>query len=228
MKPLVVIPARGGSKGIPRKNICPLNGKPLIFHTIDAARGIVCDENICVTTDDDEIIELVEQYGLKVPFKRPANLATDEVGSYEVIVHAINFYENKGKYFDIVILLQPTSPFRNSEHVKEALLLFTKDIDMVVSVKETKANPYFNLVEEDENSYLIKSKKGNFIRRQDCPKVWQYNGAIYIINVDSLKRQPINTFEKIKKYKMNEIQSIDIDTPLDLAISEYIIKYSGS
>ena len=93
MKYLVVIPARGGSKGIPRKNIKPLAGKPLIYYTIDTARAIVPDEDICVSTDDDGIIQIVENYGLKVYFKRPDELATDTAGTYEVLLHALDFYE---------------------------------------------------------------------------------------------------------------------------------------
>ena len=96
MRFLIVIPARGGSKGIPRKNIKPFDGKPLINYTIDCARAIAKDEDICVSTDDDEIIQVVENYGLKVPFKRPAELATDTAGTYEVLLHALDFYESKG------------------------------------------------------------------------------------------------------------------------------------
>ena len=144
MKALVIIPARGGSKGIPHKNIKPLNGKPLIHYTIDVARGIASDEDICVSTDDADIIKCVEEYGLKVPFVRPAELATDTAGTYEVLIHALDFYEKQGKTYDVVLLLQNTSPFRTVQHVKEALELYRPDIDMVVSVNETKTNPYYN------------------------------------------------------------------------------------
>ena len=92
---LFIIPARGGSKGLPRKNILPINGKPMICYTIDAARGVTSDENICVSTDDLEIKQVVEGYGLKVPFIRPAELATDTAGSREVLLHAIDFYQNQ-------------------------------------------------------------------------------------------------------------------------------------
>ena len=134
MNSLVIIPARGGSKGIPHKNIKLLAGKPLIEYTIDVARAIVPDENICVSTDDQKIIKVVENYGLKVPFVRPEELATDKAGTYEVLLHALKFYEDQGKHFDNVILLQNTSPFRNAEHVREALKLYSPEIDMVVSV----------------------------------------------------------------------------------------------
>lgn len=121
MNPLYIIPARGGSKGIPHKNIKELNGKPLICYSIDVARELTTDENICVTTDDDNIIKVVENYGLKVPFKRPEELASDQAGTYEVIMHAINHYAAKGIYYDTIILLQPTSPFRKADDVKKCI-----------------------------------------------------------------------------------------------------------
>ena len=109
-KVLVIIPARGGSKGIPYKNIKELGDKPLICYSIDVARQLTSDENICVTTDDDAIIKVVEDYGLKVPFKRPDYLATDTCGSNEVLQHAYQFYIDKGMQYDLIVLLQPTSP----------------------------------------------------------------------------------------------------------------------
>lgn len=224
MNILVIIPARGGSKGIPRKNIKPLNGKPLIYYTIDAARSIVDDTHICVSTDDDQIIGTVENYGLKVPFKRPDYLATDTASTYDVLLHALHFYEEKGEHFDAILLLQTTSPFRTDKHIKEALKLYSKDIDMVVSVKETDSNPYYVCFEEDNNGMLQISKgNGHYTRRQDCPPVYEYNGAIYIINPDSLKEKPLNKFTKRKKYVMDREHSLDLDTMLDWHIAEYII-----
>lgn len=223
MKPLIVIPARGGSKGVPRKNIKVLGDKPLIQYTIDAAKGVFDDEFICVSTDDFEIKSVVEQLGLKVPFLRPNELASDTAGTYEVLLHAISYYESKGYFPDTLILLQPTSPFRTSAHIKEALKLYHESIDMVVSVKETKANPYYILFEEDSNGYLKKTKEANFTRRQDCPKVWEYNGAIYIINVKALKASAISQFTKVCKFEMDETSSHDIDTLLDWRIAEIII-----
>ena len=224
MKPLIVIPARGGSKGVPRKNIKVLGDKPLIQYTIDAAKGVFDDEFICVSTDDFEIKSVVEQLGLKVPFLRPNELASDTAGTYEVLLHAISYYESKGYFPDTLILLQPTSPFRTSAHIKEALKFYHESIDMVVSVKETKANPYYILFEEDRNGYLKKTKEANFTRRQDCPKVWEYNGAIYIINVKALKEKTISQFTKVCKFEMDETSSHDIDTLLDWKIAEIILQ----
>lgn len=224
MNILVVIPARGGSKGIPGKNIKPLNGKPLIYYTIDAARSIVDDSHICVSTDDKHIFDAVEHYGLKIPFKRPDYLATDTASTYDVLLHALHFYEEQGEKFDAIILLQATSPFRTGQHIKEALSLYSKDIDMVVSVKETDANPYYVCFEEDSNGMLQISKgDGHYTRRQDCPPVYEYNGAIYIINPDSLKEKPLNKFTKRKKYIMDRDHSLDLDTKLDWKVAELII-----
>lgn len=225
MEILVIIPARGGSKGIPHKNIKLLNGKPLIYYTIDTARAITGDENICVSTDDDEIIEVVENYGLKVPFKRPEELATDTAGTYEVLLHAIEYYESLGKHYDVILLLQNTSPFRKVEQVKEALSLYNKDVDMVVSVKECTANPYYCVFEEDEDGFLHVCKgEGNIFRRQDAPKVYEYNGAIYIMNPEVLKTTHMHKMQKRVKYVMDDISSFDLDTMADWNMAEMISK----
>lgn len=223
MNILVIIPARGGSKGIPHKNIKPLAGKPLIYYTIDTARQIVSDNDICVSTDDAEIIKYVEEYGLKVPFIRPAELATDTAGTYEVLLHALKFYEQQGIVYDVVVLLQNTSPFRTAEQVREALALYRSDLDMVVSVKECSANPYYCVFEEDGKGYLhICKGDGCITRRQDAPKVYEYNGAIYVINPRSLKEKPLNKFTRRIKYVMDERSSLDLDTMDDWYFAEMI------
>ena len=223
---LIIIPARGGSKGIPRKNIKPLNGKPLIYYAIDAARAITTDENICVSTDDLEIKSVVENYGLRVPFLRPDELSTDTAGTYEVLLHALDYYEKQGKHYDIVLLLQTTSPFRTAEQVKEALELFNQsDADMVVSVKECPANPYYNVFEEDEAGYLHVCKgDGNIFRRQDAPKVYEYNGAIYIMNAGELKRTHMHKMQHRIKYVMDAKSSFDLDTMQDWQMAEMMLK----
>lgn len=225
MKVLVIIPARGGSKGIPHKNIKPLNCKPLIHYTIDVARGIVKDEDICVSTDDADIIKCVEDYGLKVPFVRPAELATDTAGTYEVLLHALDFYEKQGKEYDVVLLLQNTSPFRSVQHVKEALELYRSDIDMVVSVNETKTNPYYNCFEDDTEGFLKKTLDSTmFVRRQDAPKTYEYNGAIYVINPVQLKKMSLGKFTRRIKYVMDDIHSVDLDNMMDWKYAEFIMK----
>jgi CMP-N,N'-diacetyllegionaminic acid synthase len=226
MKPLIIIPARGGSKGVPRKNIKLLNSIPLIHYTIKAAQQLFDNTLISVSTDDEEIKKVAEQTNLVVPFLRPKELASDNSGTYEVLLHAIDFYKKNGYEADTIILLQPTSPFRTSSHIEEALKLYSNEIDMVVSVKETKSNPYYILFEENESGFLIKSKEATFTRRQDCPKVWEYNGAIYIINIASLKKNTIGEFKKVIKYEMDEFSSHDIDTLFDWDMAELIIKYN--
>lgn len=224
MKYLVVIPARGGSKGIPHKNIKPLCGKPLIYYSIDVARQFTSDENICVTTDDIEIISVVEKYGLKVPFVRPAELATDTCGSSEVLQHAYKFFADKGIHYDAIVLLQPTSPFRKVEFLKEAVALYDNSIDMVTSVKPAACNPYYDGFEEHPDGLLYISKgEGSIARRQDAPNVWQQNGSVYVINPISLMKKGLGGFTKIRKYAMDEIHSIDIDNPFDWKVAELVI-----
>ncbi len=226
MKILYVIPARGGSKGIPQKNIKPLNGKPLIYYSIDVARLLTTDDHICVSSDDDEIIKVVEDYGLKVPFKRPAYLATDTATTNDVLLHAINFYESNGIYYDVLVLLQPTSPLRKASHVEQAVSLYNDSLDMVVSVKESHAASV--ICKENENGYLEFCFNKSGTRRQDLSIYYEYNGAIYIINIERLKEKSLSGFTKIKKYVMDELSSVDIDIPLDWIIVESILKNQDS
>lgn len=225
MKKLFLIPARGGSKGIPHKNIKPLNGKPLIYYAIDIARQFTDDKNICVSTDGDDIIKVVEEYGLKVPFKRPDTLASDSSGSYEVIMHALDFYKNNGTTYDTVVLLQPTSPFRRFVDVRNCIDVYNSEYDMVVSVKNASSNPYYDCFEKNEKGYLHISKgDGNIQRRQDAPGVYEYNGAVYVINVNSLYQLPMNEFKKVGMFVMDEIHSLDLDTIIDWKFAELLIK----
>lgn len=224
MKTLFLIPARGGSKGIPHKNIKPFNGKPLICYAIDAARKMTIDDNICVSTEDDEIISVVENYGLNVPFKRPLELATDKSGTYEVILHALDFYKEKGVDYDAVVLLQPTSPFRTVDDIKNCIDKYSLHYDMVVSVKEASSNPYYDCFECDKDGFLIPSKgDGSIQRRQDAPKVYEYNGAVYVMNVKSLRKTNYSYFKHIGFCVMDEKNSIDLDTLFDWKIAEIII-----
>jgi N-acylneuraminate cytidylyltransferase len=228
-QPLIVIPGRSGSKGIPKKNIKILGDKPLIMHTVQAARNVFEDNSIIVSTDDMQIKNFVEKRGLAVPFLRPTDLASDTAGIYGVLLHALDFTRKHRFDPDIVVLLQPTSPFRTEKHIMEAMEIYSveEDIDMVVSVAVTKANPYYVLFEDNDEGFLEHSKKGSFARRQDCPKVWQYTGAIYVINVTSLERSDLSRFKKVKKYVMDEESSHDLDTPLDWMLAEAILKKRG-
>ena len=225
MKTLYVIPARGGSKGIPHKNIRPLAGKPLIGYSVDVARQLADDADICVTTDDPAIAAVVEAMGLKVPFLRPAELATDKSGTYEVLLHALDFYEQRGIHYDCLVLLQPTSPLRTADDVRRAMALYSDDIDMVVTVKEAASNPYYNCYETDADGYLTISKgDGSFTRRQDAPKVWEYNGAVYVINTASLCRCPLGQFRRRRMSEMDAARSVDLDTELDWLVAEKMME----
>lgn len=227
MKTLFVIPARGGSKGLPGKNIKVLGGKPLIHYAIELAREFSGDEHICVSTDSEEIRQVVQGIGLKVPFVRPSELATDSANSRDVVLHALQFYQRVNSInYDCITLLQPTSPFRSANDLKTMLGAFRNTLDMVVSVKETHDNPYFSLFEENADGFLHLSKPGKFTRRQDAPKVFAYNGAIYIINRQSIQERTFSDFSKIRKHVMPEINSIDIDTQFDWWVAEMIIEKS--
>jgi CMP-N,N'-diacetyllegionaminic acid synthase len=226
MKTLFIITARGGSKGLPGKNIKPLNGKPLIIHSLAYARLFAADADICISTDSDDIAAVAVDYDYQMPFMRPAHLATDTAGSYEVLLHALQHYEALNGTYERVVLLQPTSPFRKQIFFEEAVALFHARLDMVVSVKESKANPYFNLFEQDGGSgYLQASKKAAGItRRQDAPPVYEYNGSLYIINRQCFNRYTsFAQFEKVIKYVMPAEYSCDIDTGADWMMAEYLL-----
>jgi N-acylneuraminate cytidylyltransferase len=206
------------------KNILQVNGKPLINYTLDAARAVTDDAHICVSTDDCTIRALVEAQGLPVPFLRPAYLATDTAGSQDVMLHALDYFQDVlHRPYDRVCLLQPTSPLRTAKHIYEALALWEDSLDMVVSVTKSPLNPYFNLFEETSNGWLALSKTGHYLRRQDAPTVWAYNGAIYLINQASLKATHMAAFKCIKKYVMDEESSQDVDTWLDLECVKAIL-----
>lgn len=222
MKTLYLIPARGGSKGIPHKNIKLLNGKPLIQYSIEIARELAPDEDICVSTDDQDIKNVAEKCGLKVPFLRPDYLASDTASSNDVIIHALDYYEKQGKNYDTVVLLQPTSPLRTVQDVKNCLELYSSDLDMVTTVKESCVSAV--LCKENSEGYLEKVIGKATGRRQDAEKLYEYNGAVYVINATSVKEKGLGRFTKIKKCVMSEENSVDIDTMLDWKIAESILK----
>lgn len=219
--PLIIIPARGGSKGIPRKNIKPLAGKPLIHYSIEVAREIAPDANIILSTDDDEIRSVAEQTGLTLPYRRPDSLGGDTVGSREVMLDAMDYADSAGIEYNCILLLQPTSPLRTVEDIRGALELYTPEVDMVVSVCEAACNPYYDCFETQPDGTLHVSKGDGLItRRQDAPKAWQYNGAIYVINPASLRAMPLGAFPRRIPFEMPRSRSVDLDTPLDWTIAE--------
>lgn len=218
MKPLYIIPARGGSKGIPHKNIKELGGKPLIAYAIDVARAAcgVYGGYILLSTDDAEIADVARRCGLRVEYMRPAALGADTTGSQEVIIDAMDWAEGQGIDYDCVVLLQPTSPFRLAADVTGAMEMYTGAEDMVVSVCPSEANPYYNLFETDSEGNLhICMGDGLYTRRQDAPQVLEYNGAVYVINPKSLRAMPMGAFPVCKPYVMPAERSLDLDTPDD-------------
>ncbi len=221
---LFLIPARGGSKGIPGKNTKLLNGKPLIAYAIDAARTFVPDTQICVSSDSPEIIKSVRDMDIEVPFVRPAELSDDKAGMQGVMIHALNHYARQGIYYNKIVLLQPTSPFRLPRHIKEAYQLYEENLEMVVSVKEAESNPYYVHFKENKSGFLEKLLPGSFNSRQVVPKVYEYNGAIYIINATAIREKPRAHFKLVKKYVMDGLYSVDIDTPIDWAFCDFLLQ----
>jgi len=218
---LVIIPARGGSKRLPGKNIKKLCGKPLIEYSIDVARAITSDENICVSTDDIHIIDVVEKYGLKVPFVRPDTLASDTATTSDVLLHAVDFYEKQGRHFNKLLLLQPTSPLRKIEEVLEAISLYSEDIDMVVSVRESSVA---SVLCNENNDGFLDSYCNRSPKNASPPTLYEYNGAIYVINITSLKEKGMAGFTRRIKYVMTKESSIDIDDIYDFMLAEAIMK----
>lgn len=224
MNPLIIIPARGGSKGIPKKNIVPLNGRPLIDYTIKAALEIAPAERIILSTDSDEIAAVARRCGLDVSYMRPAELATDTAGSREVILDVMDWADRRGIRYDAVLLLQPTSPLRTADDIAGAMALYADGTDMVVSVTEARSNPYYNCFETDADGYLHVSKgDGLYTRRQDVPSAYEYNGAVYVINPASIRRLPMGAFPRRLPYVMPPARSIDIDAPIDLLIASHLL-----
>lgn len=230
LNPLYIIPARGGSKGIPGKNIKLLGGRPLIAYSIDVAKKCAADErHIILSTDSDEIADTARSTGLKVDYMRPPELATDTSGSREVIIDAMDWADRNGITYDCVVLLQPTSPFRTVSDVKEALALYDSSIDMVVSVTEASTNPYYNCFETDcDTGFLYVSKgDGRLTRRQDAPPAWEYNGAVYVINPVSIRQKGLGEFTRRVPFVMPKDRSIDLDTPIDWLVAETLIKQTN-
>lgn len=223
MRILTFIPARRDSKGIPGKNWKTLGNKPLIAWSLEIAKQISSVNDICVSSNSEEVISIAKQYAIPVPFKRPEELATDVASTREATLHALNFYEQHlNKQYDAVLILQPTNPFRKIEFIKEAVKLFTEnDCDMVVSVYESPLNPYYNVYTENNEGYIGRAIPSSYIRRQDCPKTWVINGNIYVIRTASLKKMEVHDFPKVVKLEMPLSYSVDLDTNDDWDWAEY-------
>lgn len=220
-KKLVLIPARGGSKGIPNKNIKMFAGKPLIAHSLNLARTLFDDNDICVSTDSFEIMDVLNKYNYTAPFVRPSKISQDNSSMNEVLNHCIAFYKSKGFDYDSIIILQPTSPLRTKDQFIQCLNIFNKNSELLISVKETSSNPFYLMFQENNDGYLERIAKKNFYYRQEAPKIWEINGAFYILKIDSfLQKQSLYNL-KTEKYIMDKESSIDIDDNHDWNLAEF-------
>lgn len=224
---LAVIPARGGSKRLPRKNVLDLGGKPLIAWTINAARDCPYIDEIMVTTDDAEIADVARLHGANVPFLRPATLSNDSASSFDAIKHAIDFYKHElGKEFDFTVLLQPTSPLRGVRDISNAIELFEqKNADAIISVCETDHSPlWMNTLPDDLSMNRFIRNEVKNIRSQDLKKYYRLNGAIYICKTERLLFE--KTFfisDRVFAYVMTKNSSVDIDNLSDLDYAKYLL-----
>lgn len=224
---LGIITARGGSKGVPRKNIKDLGGKPLIAWTIEAAKESGVFSRIILSTDDEEIAEVGKKYGAEIPFMRPSELAQDTTPTLPVLIHAVNWLkENDNFYPDYTVILQPTAPFRQGWHLREAVeLLESSGADSVVSVCEVPGdfNPHwqFQLDEEGRLKIFTGEELKNIIRRrQDLPKTYFRNGAIYAFRTDLLFSDDPNFYgDDSRPYVMENKYNININTPEDFLMA---------
>lgn len=223
MNIISIIPARGGSKGIPRKNIRLINGKPLIYYSIDASTSCDLISETYVSTEDAEIAEYSNIYGADV-IERPAELAGDESSSIDVILHVLDYLESNDNLPDAFVLLQPTSPLRTSKDIENAINLFVEnDCDSLVSVCELDHHALLNF--SLKGDYLIQNTDERFFssRRQDMPTYYTLNGAIYITTPEFIRKNRSFYADKTIPYVMDKERSIDVDTPLDLKIVEFLL-----
>jgi CMP-N-acetylneuraminic acid synthetase len=222
---LSIIPARGGSKGLPRKNIIDLVGRPLIAWTIEASKNSKYITKTIVSSDDKEILDISVEYGAEI-IKRPDNLASDTATSEAVVKHTIDYLESMGEVFDIVVLLQPTSPLRNCRDIDSAFkAMFNSSATAVISTYEFD-NKILKTFKEGSNGFLegVSNNKYPFMRRQDLPSVYMPNGAIYIVNIDAFRISGGFMTDRTSCYVMPITRSLDVDTESDLKSIERIIK----
>jgi len=210
---IATVCARGGSKGLPGKNLREFAGKPLIAHTVAHALGCSGIDGVFVSTDDPAIAEAARAAGATVPYLRPAELATDSAAKLPVVEHLVTHLEQSGERIARVVDLQPTSPLRESADIAAALASHP-DAALVVSVCEAADNPYFNLVEQGADGQVMLSKGHGAARRQDLPPVYALNGAIYVWQRAALARAARNGLWSVPvhAYVMPRWKSVDIDT----------------
>jgi CMP-N,N'-diacetyllegionaminic acid synthase len=228
-KILAIIPARGGSKRLPGKNIMMFNGKPMIAWTIEALKNSKYIDRVIVSTDDDKIAEVARKYGAEVPFKRPPELASDAATMVDTIRHAAEFMrEEHGYEPEYVSYFQATSPLRTSEDIDNACeLMFSRNANACVSVVQTKLDPHYTNTIDDfgfYHNYFTPGGRKYMRTLGSVPKTYLLNGAIYLIKTNVFYEE--NTFEppRTVAYEMSEFVSSDIDTYADFVVAEFFAK----
>jgi len=215
---LAVIPARGGSKRIPDKNIKLFCGHPLIKYSIDAAKGSKYLDRVIVNTEDTIIAKIAEELGANIPFMRDASLASDSTSSVEVILDTIRWFESKHESFDILVVLQPTSPLRNSNDIDTALeLMINKGSLSLVAVNENHEKEIFYKYVDDKG--VVVNEQIFDVKNSSLNKL---NGALFIMNWTFIKSNKSYYYDNTIAFPMPAERSIDIDTPLDFEIAEYL------
>ena len=221
-KILAVIPARGGSKGLPGKNIRQLDDRPLIAWTIDAAKRSKYIDRIIVSSDDEDIMDIAEEWGCEAPFVRPAHLATDQSIVTETLIHALE--SDSGKY-DFVVLLNPTTPFRSSEDIESCIeKCFSSDAVAAVSVTQQDKSPTWMFHLDDVGHMTpVLPNEDLAERRQNAKDVWVLNGAFYVWQVNwFLEHQELIPKQAVA-FEMPKERSVDIDTELDFLLAETMV-----
>ncbi|MTI59276.1 MAG: acylneuraminate cytidylyltransferase family protein [Firmicutes bacterium] len=223
---LSIILARSGSKGIPKKNIKKLKGKPLISYTIEEAVKSKYIDRIIISTDDFQIGEIAKQYGAEVPFLRPKELATDKATSEDAMIHTINWLEKNEEYkSDYVMLLQPTSPLRRVEDIDKSLeKLIIINGDSLISLCEADKHPAWMMEIKDNTAVPFYSEKIEYNRRQELPKIYNINGAIYITKTNLFLKYKSRWAGKTIPYIMPKERSIDIDDNFDWKVVESLME----
>lgn len=225
---LGTICCRGGSKGIPGKNTRLLNNVPLIAYTIQTAYACELLNDIIISTDDQGIADVALRFNAKVPFLRPGDLATDTASKWPVFIHAVEWYEkNMNVRIDYIVDMDVTVPLKKSIDIDGAIKMAfdNKDVDVVITCYEPERNPYFNMMELNENGYaeIVKKTSTPIVRRQDAPKVYSLSPAAYVIKKSALYSYSHWSKAKCKIYPMPRERAIDIDTPIDFRIVEMLM-----
>lgn len=220
---IATICARGGSVGVPGKNIRPLGGKPLIVHSIEQALATPGIDHVYVSTDAPDIAEVARAAGAEVPFQRPAHLATSEMGKLPVLEHLVDWVEANVNKVGVLVDLQPTSPLRLPSDISAAMELLDDTTNIVITGYEADKNPYYDMIEYalDGSVKLVKQTPSAIVARQRAPKVFAMNGSIYVWRREYLSDGVWNNRPRL--YIMPRDRSVDIDEPIDFDIAELMI-----